>query len=68
MFKELGYLKEKDNETVIEYEIKDGWDEKQIYFWLEHHHFECVENYEGMWVDMRTLKAINKKCEELGWI
>lgn len=64
MFEELGYSKKQRNYksgTVYEYECED----------LKSIDFMCQEKSVKAWnieITMQELKAINKKCEELGWI
>lgn len=58
MFEELEFEKNMTYENVISYE-----DEKNlIEFWTDREIFTCDGN-----IDKKTLKAINKKVEELGW-
>lgn len=68
MFKRLGYTKTKDHFSAIDY-----WTDrnKAIYSHIE---FDLNnKSFTGTWwneclaIDMSTLKAINKQCEELGW-
>lgn len=62
MFEKLGYYKNFDNVTH-EYRNENNGDLFEIDFWLEK---ETVsKNY---YITMEELKAINKKCEELGWL
>lgn len=65
MFKKLGYLKLSDlsNKIKTVYRNNKG---KHIQF----NHLVKRVSFEGTcrWIDMQELKAINKKCEELGWI
>ena len=64
MFKELGYKKRQKNYksgTVYEYEHED----------LRNIDFMCKDKSVKVWnigISMEELKAINKKCEELGWL
>lgn len=71
MFKDLGY-KKVDTPTNFIYQNKKN--NKEIRFYKI---YKCVENsliefeeYEGnsIFFTMQELQAINKKCEELGWI
>ena len=59
MFEELGYEKiEEDRVLIYTHELNT------IEFNLENKLLYMGEN----WIDIDDLKAINKKCEELGWI
>lgn len=64
MFEELGYKEEvKYREKVYEK------DDKIITFNLEKKNIICNNFYDGYEsINMQELQAINKKCEELGWI
>ena len=64
MFKELEYMKSETDEKIV-YTKEDG----EIKFLKELKYFVCMDDY-GSWqyITMKELKAINKKCEELGWI
>lgn len=70
MFKELGYKSEiikseVNNEVTIMYIKKFVYEynSKIIAFKLKKKNVEIKYS-----LDMQELKAINKKCEELGWI
>lgn len=67
MFEELEYEKGKTQLDDIKY-YKD--DDNVIYFELEYKKFSKSGEYDGMCdsITMQELQAINKKCEELGWI
>ena len=77
MFKELGYHIVSDDETLTCYDNDTG---KQINFYKEIRGAakvdwaECISLYgspkiatPGI-ISIQELKAINKKCEELGWL
>lgn len=71
MFINLGYKKiEIDTfDNTIEYRCMNddgGW--KLIIFYLNEKEVSADENWEGMNMDIPTLKAIYKQCEELGWL
>ena len=79
MFEELGYVKEEQkNEyaTYIWYYQKNGANEEfGIEFakskFEEEGEIYCVcysEREEAIYINMQELQAINKKCQELGWI
>ena len=67
MFEELGYeYKKTDFEIYYTMEFRDccdEWYEMGIRFRLSDKTIFC--DFE---IDMPTLKAINKQCEELGWL
>ena len=67
MFGKIGYKSEKYNRCfgAIASYIKD---DKSIEFYNDKTFavFNIIDNYE--YIDIQELKAINKKCEELGWI
>ena len=66
MFKELGYKKENNPEVEIKY-IKD--ENHIIRFWKNSQ--SIIKQSEDGWymsITMKELQAINKKCQELGWI
>ena len=67
MFEELGYYKDFD-EMTHEYRKKCDGDLFEIDFWLDEK--EVSKNYyrDAGYITMQELQAINKKCEELGWI
>lgn len=60
MFINLGYKK-------IEIDTFDNTIEYLI-FYLNEKEVSADENWEGMNMDIPTLKAIYKQCEELGWL
>lgn len=67
MFDELGYKKTFTEVDNIKY-YKD--DDNVIYFVITHRTFHKTGEYDGMCdsITIQELQAINKKCEELGWI
>ena len=75
MFKKLGYEKQ-ENERYIFYYQYNGAKEKFGYEFTKPMYEEQGEVYpvcysetdEAISVTMQELQAINKKCEELGWI
>ena len=73
MFKELGYTEVKEmrrnNGELWGIEYFHGREDISISFDLVGKEF-CVANAESdaMYFSMGELKAINKKCEELGWM
>lgn len=72
MFEELGYEKINDYEYGIIYE-KGTSIRNRIVFKRANKTVYCIlidEDYEwndAMEIDMQELKAINKKCQEMGW-
>ncbi len=65
MFDDLGLWLEREN--GIEFEVKND-DDKVIKINKERKEIACFNYYDGFeWLTMQELKAINKKCEELGW-
>lgn len=72
MFEELGY--EKNVNTLTNFIYQNKKNNKEIRFYKI---YKCVEisliefeEYEGnsIFFTMQELQAINKKCQELGWI
>ena len=74
MFEELGYECEEwesKSECGIEYVYKSSSEEIHIEFykrgkWIKAYYHDC--GYQPFEMDVNLLKAINKQCEELGWI
>lgn len=64
MFKKLGYVRTKTNEYWIIYKNF----RKDIDFNLKHKTIEVGAKMESEEFDMQELQAINKKCQELGWL
>ena len=69
MFEKLGYTIEIRN-CFIEYCIKgqDPFHYKRVFFDLVNEMVTADCNLNAMNIDMPTLKAINKQCEELRWL
>lgn len=69
MFERLGYIKIKDHFSTIDY-WKDRHEAiySHIEFDLNNKTFSGTWWNESLAIDMPTLKAINKQCEELGWL
>ena len=69
LFKELGYEKNKYYST--EYSEKYKKDDDNVYY-FEMKYKEIIKSgeYDGMCgaITMQELQALNKKCEELGWL
>ena len=66
MFEELGYKKENNSEVEIKY-IKD--ENHIIRFWKNSQ--SIIKQSEDGWymsITMQELQAINKKCQEWGWV
>lgn len=78
MFEELGYKKIEDKYNIdfnklYKFNSGDKINEKIRFCKLDK--YVHIENYNydsgitfGKYLNMQELKAINKKCEELGWI
>jgi hypothetical protein len=64
LFEELDYWKFKDDNKHIIYRKID----LEIVFWKEDNIFLKTDCGEMSHFTMQELKAINKKCKELGWI
>ena len=67
MFKKLKYEKSFTEVDNIKY-YKD--DDNVIYFVITHRTFHKTGEYDGMCdaITIQELQAINKKCQELGWL
>ena len=67
MFEELGYKKTITQLKDLKY-YKD--DDNVFIFALKNKGFYKSGEYDGMCdnISMQELQAINKKCEELGWL
>lgn len=70
MFEKLGYKKMSNNEYVKHFSLKPA---RHIIFAIDETISICEENENELAVNcdyfaMQELKAINKKCLELGWI
>lgn len=66
MFKELGYDDKKEDEEKIIYQ-DIGNEDIYIKFYKPYKVIMGMPTYD-YFLDMPILKAINKKCKELGWI
>lgn len=68
MFEKLGYEKVSDDKYSIEYrEILDD-DLFEINFWKEDKTISKNYYRDMGYITLQELQAINKKCQELGWI
>lgn len=65
MFEELGYKKSEEECRVIYSKPLEG---DFLYFWLYDKEVSKDRFMCGGYISMQELKAINKKCEELGWM
>ena len=67
MFDMIGYEKHKSIVNDLYYENKEN---DAIYFYEDTKSFEKInfEKIESIEITMKELQAINKKCQELGWI
>lgn len=63
MFEKLGYTYNKWAD-YIRYDRGDD----RILFWLSDQTYAVEYYVSAMYVEMAELKAINKQCEELGWL
>ena len=68
MFEELDYHKFFGNENYLEYKYTVGGADLSIVFWHKDQKVSKESNMRCGYITMQELKAINKKCEELGWI
>lgn len=66
MFEELGYDIKKENEEEIRYQ-DSGNEDIYIVFYKKYKVITGMPTYD-YFLDMPILKAINKKCKELGWL
>ena len=65
MFKVLGYEKVEENKSFIIYEVGTS----QIRFVLKLKKFRVCDDLDIFkYTSMEELQAINKKCEEMGWL
>lgn len=68
MFEELGYKIEKDKYRTVVYKTNRA--NSMIYLCVfyntdnKHFRLKIYEQY----IDIKLLQAINKKCQELGWL
>lgn len=65
MFEELGYWLVNENENNL---IIMNQDYEEIQFNKKSKTFSKSYHYSDAYITMQELKAINKKCEELGWL
>lgn len=70
LFEELGYEKKIENEDFLRYDNKDNPDDTpmKICFSKYFKTFTKVRFLREEAISMQELKAINKKCLELGWL
>lgn len=69
MFKKLGYRCIKSDRSIWYINDSDVENYGSIEFWLCDCTFEATGNYgDPLMVNVKELEAINKQCEELGWI
>lgn len=66
MFRELGYRKYSNSYSTF-YQNKSK--SKEILFDVEDKDFVCQDmyDYDGLYITMQELQAINEKVKELGW-
>lgn len=63
MFEELGYVKDETGDKII-YQLS----QHEICFYLNRKEFDCGCGIGREFINIQELQAINKKCEELGWL
>ena len=69
MFEELGYQRNAENEKIIYLiETKGSFYYQEIIFNLVKKVIVIDGNFLEVAIESNLLKAINKQCEELGWI
>lgn len=72
MFKAIGFVPFFETKDLIIYEsFPDNKKERiDVIFYLKNKKIRAyyVENDEDVFIDMTLLKAINKQCEEFGWL
>ena len=72
MFEAIGFVPFFKTKDLIIYEnFPDNKKERiDVIFYLKNKKIRAyyVENDEDVFIDMTLLKAINKQCEELGWL
>lgn len=69
MFEKLGYRCIKSDRSIWYINDSDVENYGSIEFWLFDCTFEETGNYgDPLMVNVKELEAINKQCEELGWI
>lgn len=67
LFEALGYIKIRDDERFIKYRKSHDND----YIVIDKETKDFIKNFDfAYWkaINMQELQAINKKCQELGWI
>lgn len=70
LFEELGY-KQQEDELFADYSKRNeeyDFDMDSITFNKNDKTFDACSGYELKGITMQELKAINKKCLELGWL
>lgn len=68
MFEKLGYEKSPSKKTVHRYEKNDS---DHIYYFIFNENMKIFSktcDYGKTHIKLEELQAINKKCQELGWI
>ena len=69
MFKKLGYRCIKSDRSIWYINDSDVENYGSIEFWFCDCTFEAIGNYgDPLMVNVKELEAINKQCEELGWL
>lgn len=69
MFEKLGYQKNKRNGMFyLIYKKKIDGEFCYVVFDIYDKTFYVEYDYEAMNISMQELKAINKQCQELGWL
>lgn len=63
MFSELGYVKDETGDEII-YQLNNH----EIVFYIKRKMFDCGCGIGREVINMQELKAIYKKCEDLGWL
>lgn len=66
MFEKIGYTVSEQLENGIVY-LKETDDEDMEISFIDYEKTVEVDKFDGL-ITMQELQAINKKCEELGWI
>lgn len=67
LFEALGYIKIRDDERFIKYRKSHDND----YIVIDKETKDFIKNFDfAYWkaINMQELQAINKKCQEFGWI
>lgn len=67
LFEALGYIEIRDDERFIKYRKSHDND----YIVIDKETKDFIKNFDfAYWkaINMQELQAINKKCQELGWI